>query len=211
VVAPILSHVPGDEAHRRQRKALLAGLAVLLVAGLGFIVWALQGGTDSPSAARGGPTVGSSVTGPDATTPSPSGSEPTTSSAGTSSPSTSAAPEATTTSNAAPGVRGSALARAVRDYYALLPDHIDAGWRRLTVRYRTTTARDRETYEQFWGSVDAVEVRRSEGTAPDQVVATIRYAFDDGRRFEERTSFRLADVGGVLKIDASSVLSSRQL
>ena len=93
----------------------------------------------------------------------------------------------------------------------MLPGDTDAGWRRLTARYRSTTAGNRETYEAFWGSVDSVEVRGAEGSAPDDVMATIRYAFQDGRRFEERTSFQLVDDGGVLKIDRSSVLSSRQL
>jgi eukaryotic-like serine/threonine-protein kinase len=39
----------------------------------------------------------------------------------------------------------------------------------------------------------------------------LRYTFDDGRRFEERTAYSLVDDGGVPKIDRSSVLSSRQL
>ena len=32
----------------------------------------------------------------------------------------------------------------------------------------------------------------------------------DGRRYEEKTSYSLVDDGGVLKIDRSSVLSSRR-
>jgi cytoskeletal protein RodZ len=209
VAAPAVGEgIDGDRTHRRRTTGLLAALAVVIVAGLGFIVWALLDEPADPGGAQGGPTASSSAA--PATTPSPSDSEPTTSSTEASSPSTSA-PETTTTSSTAPGARGAELARAVRDYYALLPDDTDAGWARLTARYQATTSRDRETYEEFWGSVDAVAVPRSEGTAPDRVVATIRYDFDDGRRFEERTSFRLVDVGGVLKIDGSSVLSSRQL
>ena len=60
-------------------------------------------------------------------------------------------------------------------------------------------------------TVKAVDVRQAAGSAPGSVVATLRYAFKDGRRFEERTSYSLVDDGGVLKIDRSSVLSSRQL
>lgn len=103
------------------------------------------------------------------------------------------------------------LARAVRDYYALLPGDTDAGWARLTDRYRSTTSGSRATYERFWGSVSSVDVRQATGSAPGSVVATLRYAFDDGRRFEERTAYSLVDDGGILKIDRSSVLSSRQL
>ena len=99
----------------------------------------------------------------------------------------------------------------MRDYYALLPGDTDAGWARLTDRYRSTTAGSRATYERFWGSVASVDVRQATGSAPGSVVATLRYAFDDGRRFEERTAYSLVDDGGILKIDRSSVLSSRQL
>jgi eukaryotic-like serine/threonine-protein kinase len=99
----------------------------------------------------------------------------------------------------------------VRDYYALLPGDTDAGWARLTDRYRSTTSGSRATYERFWDSVDSVEVRQASGSAPRSVVATLRYVFDDGRRFEERTSYSLVEDGGILKIDRSSVLSSRRL
>ena len=55
-----------------------------------------------------------------------------------------------------------------------------------------------------------VEVLQATGSAPGSVVATLRYAFTDGRRYEEKTSYSLVDDGGVLKIDRSSVLSSRR-
>ena len=99
----------------------------------------------------------------------------------------------------------------MRGYYGLLPNDTEAGWGRLSDRYRSTTARNRATYESFWGSVDAVEVRQISGSAPDSVEATIRYAFKDGRRFEERTAYTLVREDGVLKIDTSAVESSRQL
>ena len=97
----------------------------------------------------------------------------------------------------------------MREYYALLPGNTDAGWARLTDRYRATTSGNRATYDRFWTSVKTVEVLQATGSAPGSVVATLRYAFTDGRRYEERTSYSLVDDGGVLKIDRSSVLSSR--
>jgi hypothetical protein len=99
----------------------------------------------------------------------------------------------------------------VRGYYATLPGNTDAGWARLTDRYRSTTAGSRATYDRFWASIDSVDVLQATGSAPGSVVATLRYAFTDGRRYEERTSYTLVDDGGVLKIDRSSVLSSRRL
>jgi eukaryotic-like serine/threonine-protein kinase len=204
---------------RRRSRTVLAALAILLLAGLGVVVWALQGDGDGPSGvAKGAPSASASAS-PSSSptssqpreTPSPSSSPVRTSSAGEPSPNTSRPAATSAPSTASRGTRPAALAGAVGDYYALLPGDIDGGWERLTARYQSTTAGNRETYEAFWDSVDSVEVRGAEGSAPDQATATIRYAFEDGRRFEERTSFRLVDDGGVLKIDRSSVLSSRQL
>jgi eukaryotic-like serine/threonine-protein kinase len=42
------------------------------------------------------------------------------------------------------------------------------------------------------------------------VTATLRYDYEDGRVFVERTAYRLVRDDGVLKIDRSEVLSSRQ-
>ena len=46
--------------------------------------------------------------------------------------------------------------------------------------------------------------------APGSVTATITYDYDDGRVFVERTTYRLVEDDGVLKIDRSEVLSSVQ-
>jgi hypothetical protein len=99
----------------------------------------------------------------------------------------------------------------VRDYYGLLPSDTDAGWELLTDRYRSTTATSRDYYERFWGSIRSVEVSQVSSEAPSSVVATLRYAYDDGRTFVERTAYTLVRQDGRLKIDRSSVLSSRQI
>jgi len=76
---------------------------------------------------------------------------------------------------------------------------------------RSTTSGSRATYERFWSSITSVDVRQATGSAPGSGGAPLRYVFDDGRRYEERTSYSLVDDGGTLKIDRSSVLSSRRL
>ena len=98
----------------------------------------------------------------------------------------------------------------MQDYYALLPGNLDAGWARLTPRYQRTTARNRETYGSFWGAIDAVSVSDVTASAPGSVTATVTYDYADGRVYVERTNYRLARQDGRLKIDRSSVLSSRQ-
>lgn len=122
---------------------------------------------------------------------------------------------ATGTAPAAPRPGGAApnaeeLGAAVRDYYALLPRDLDAGWERLTARYQRTTARNRDYYASFWGSVDRVRVSDVTAAAPGSVTATLTYHYADGRVFVERTSYRLVEEDGVLKIDRSTVLSSVQ-
>ena len=49
------------------------------------------------------------------------------------------------------------------------------------------------------------------GRAPGTVTATVRYDYEDGRVYVERTRYRLVEDDGRLKIDQSTVLSSRQL
>jgi hypothetical protein len=218
---------PGDRSAERQRRsgALLAVVAVLLVAGVGLAVWAMQGsGTDGSRARAGAPGTASAPASPSSPQTRTS-SAPATSTASSPTSSATSAPTSATPPSTEPGATSPAtspaastgapgsveLARAVEGYYGLLPTDTEAGWGRLSDRYRSTTARNRATYESFWGSVEAVDVRQVAATAPNSVVATIRYAFKDGRRFDERTVYTLVREDGRLKIDTSTVESSRQL
>ncbi|WP_404389471.1 serine/threonine-protein kinase [Humibacillus xanthopallidus] len=222
-----------DPGKRRRRgAALLAGaLALVLLA-----VWGVQRVTDPGGEVAQAPGVtASSEAAPSSEPSSEPSAEPSSPSAA---PTTSRAPSPTTTRPASPtttpppapapttrapspttpaaapaagaAVTESDLSRAVRDYYGLLPSDTDAGWALLTDRYRSTTATSRDYYERFWGSIRSVQVSQVSSEAPSSVVATLRYAYDDGRTFVERTSYTLVRQDGRLKIDRSSVLSSRQ-
>ena len=103
------------------------------------------------------------------------------------------------------------MVRALQDYYALLPDDTDNGYALLTARYRGTTAGSEESYEAFWDEIERVSVRDSTTSSGGRVEATLTYAFEDGRVVEERTAYRLVEQDGTLKIDSSTVLSSREL
>ena len=78
-------------------------------------------------------------------------------------------------------------------------------------RTSSTTATSRSYYNQFWSGIDRVQVSQVTSEAPSSVVATLRYDYADGRTFIERTSYSLVPQGGQLKIDRSTVLSSRQI
>jgi serine/threonine protein kinase len=207
------------ERGRRRPAAVLLGAAAVLAALVVAVVLATRG--DAPPVSA--PSGGASSTA--ASTPTRATSPPRTSSPRTSAPPTSTAPTPTATRSTSrpapsrptggtvsPGPPTAAeLARAVRDYYAVLPGDTDAGWALLTPRYRTTTSGDRRTYDRFWGSIARVRVSGVEGSAPSSAVATLRYDYKDGRTYIERTAYTLVQDGGRLKIDRTSVLSSRQV
>lgn len=197
---------------------MLAGLLVLLLVGGGILAMSLLGDGAQPGGSAQ-PRVAASSSRPSATSRPSSAAATTTAEApsATTPPatpkptqSTKPAPTPSTTAGSGPA-SASELTGAVRDYYGLLPGNTDAGWARLTDRYRATTARDRATYDRFWASVNSVSVGQAKATGPGSVVATVRYDFSDGRRFEEVTSYTLVQQDGILKIDTSSVKSSRQL
>jgi len=98
---------------------------------------------------------------------------------------------------------------AINDYYALVPADTDQGWSRLTPGFQTGIARDREYYQSFWDDVDRVVASDVTGVPPGTAEATITYYFEDGRVSVERTAYSLVLEDGVIKIDNSTVLSSR--
>ena len=189
---------------RRRATAVLLGAALLMVLGV-LAVFLLNRGGDAPTAvapsisgSRSGPAGSStarsteSVGGSTTATPRPSSTVPTqTVPKATSRTAAPPSAKAPTTGSAAPegAAAASELAGAVRDYYARLPEDTDAGWARLTQRYRTTTATSRQTYERFWEAVSSVQASDVAASSPASVVATLRYDYKDGRSFIERTAF----------------------
>jgi serine/threonine protein kinase len=100
------------------------------------------------------------------------------------------------------------LAAAVTEYYALMPANTGEGWARLTNRFQTGIAQNREYYENFWGGINLVTATDVSGDPPDHAEATITYYFTDGRVSVERTTYQLVQDGPILKLDTSAVLSS---
>jgi len=230
---PAATAEPIEGSRRPRRRLLLPLLAVvaaIAAVAIGVALWPQDAPTAAPttSAATTRPSSSPSSPTPTTATPSPSASSsapasttrppaattrppaPTTS-APRPTPSPTPTPKASTPPAAAAGSPSAReLRAAVQDYYALLPDDLEAGWARLTPRYQRTTARNRATYESFWGAIDRVSVSDVTASAPGSVTATVTYEYADGRDFVERTSYKLLRQDGRLKIDRSSVLSSRQ-
>jgi serine/threonine protein kinase len=200
------------------------GLAIVgALVGLGlvaFLAWqTLVGETDRPTAAA--PPATSSVTSdasPTTTAPKrpPTRTEATTtapSPARTSTPPTSSAPRPTPSRSTRPAAPSTSarLSQAIRDYYALMPNDTEEGYALLTARYRSVSAPSFEAYENFWDDIARVTVKDTVATPPQGVEATLTYTFNDGRVVQERTAYTLVEREGVLMIDGSEVLSSREL
>ena len=79
----------------------------------------------------------------------------------------------------------------------------------MTKSYQVRHAGGRDSYDAFWRAIRRVSASHVTGAVPDRAQATITYEFRDGRRVEERTAFELVKVGGRLKINDSTVLTSK--
>jgi eukaryotic-like serine/threonine-protein kinase len=99
--------------------------------------------------------------------------------------------------------------QAITDYYALMPENLPAGWRRLTANYQQSHAGGFTGYQNFWNLVQRVTVSDISAEQGATVDATIDYFFKDGRVVEEQTSYQLLTQDGLWKIDSSTVRSSQ--
>ncbi len=121
-------------------------------------------------------------------------------------------PVAPTTAPTVPGTpQGTPeqLARAITDYYALVPANLPVAWDRLTTNYQQNHAGGFTGYQNFWTPVQRVTVFDVSATQGGAVDATIDYVFKDGRVVEERTSYGLIAEDGLWKINSSTVSSSQ--
>jgi hypothetical protein len=99
----------------------------------------------------------------------------------------------------------------ITNYYALMPDNLDAAWPMMTTDYQVNHVGGRAAYESFWTAVADLDIADVTTSAPGRAQATLTYYFTDGRVVQEVTAYRLAEEGGALKIAATSVLSSVEL
>jgi len=176
---------PAPEDRERHRSWLPIVAAVIVVAlGTVLAIVLLNGIGDSNNGASGPTSSALSRSKPMTRTPSP-----------TASPSSSI-------QNGPP--TNQELANAVVDYFNLVPGNLDAAWARLTPHFQSTKAHNRQTFDNFWNSVERVSVRSANGEPPNGATATLRYHYKDGRVVTEQTRFSFVRQDGVLKIDGES-------
>jgi serine/threonine protein kinase len=225
-VAPRAADHDRDDRDDRSRTGLLAifAVAALLIGAivLGLVLLGGRGddgnnanppGSSPTSRSASQPSTAKASSTPSRTS-SAASSSVASSSVASSSVATTSAPASSTTSqpttspsNSAtqPGApTASELAKAVRDYYNLLPDNTDGAWARLTASFQNGRAGGRQSFDRYWASTSRVTVSNVSGSPPGTVQATVNYVYQDGRRVSERNTFGLVSENGTLKINSQS-------
>ena len=99
------------------------------------------------------------------------------------------------------------MEQAVQEYFSLVPGDTDAGWERLSPSMQAEVGRD--DYEEWWGSIDSVDLARTDAVGDRQVEIDLTYYFDDGRATQETQRLTLEESGDRYLIADDQVLSSR--
>jgi hypothetical protein len=149
----------------------------------------------STSAQVPGPTGTASSTRPAPSTTPAASTKPTTAST-TSPPPTTSVVTSSRSSGGTSASTSAQLARAITDYYALIPDQLDSGWSLLTSNYQSSHAGGFAAYKSFWSQFSSVGLSNVTGQPPDTVQADVAYHYKDGRTTVDHTSYRLVRVGG---------------
>jgi serine/threonine protein kinase len=206
---------PDDREHRRSTGLLVVFAVAALLIGAIVVGIVLLGGRDGGNTASPPASNSRSASRP-SSTPASSTPPPSTSARSSSPPASSSAPESSTASQSSaaqspsnsasqPGTpSASQLAKAVRDYYGLLPEDTDAAWARLTEQFQNGRAGGRQTFDAYWAGIRRVSVSGVTGTPPGTVEATVNYVYKDGRTVSERTTFGLVSEDGILKINSQN-------
>lgn len=198
----------------RRRGWIPVAVAVLVVAiGVVLAVVLLSDSNGTPSANTTTQHGGVNPTGharAHSNSPSPATHSTTQHSAppSTSTPASSTSSSSTPPTTTPPRQHGAAtdqeLASAVINYFQIVPGDLDTGWQLLTPHFQQTTAGGRATYDEYWNSVERVDVSNAVGQSPHDASATLTYHYKDGRVISEPTHFKFLRQGGVLKIDEES-------
>jgi serine/threonine protein kinase len=211
---------PGRDDSDRDRRSPAGMLAAFAVAALliGAIVAGLMllNDGDGDNTATG-PSSTPRTTSQPSSTPA-SSTPPQTTASASSTPASSTPPQSTASASSTPpsatpspsASQGAGaptapqLAKAIRDYYGLLPENTAEAWTRLTEQFQNGRAGGRDSYESYWNDIRRISVSNVVGSPPGTVQATVNYVYQDGREVSERTTFGLVSEDGTLKINSQS-------
>jgi serine/threonine protein kinase len=189
------AHGRGRRGGRRASWLAAAAVVLLVILGAGYMMLGGDPAEDDPAAA---PAQSGSPSETSTTQRTPS-SSPT--------PTPSPSPSRTRSQETQSANPGAAMEQAVEDYFAVMPEDTDTGWQRLAPSMQAEVGR--ADYEEWWGSIDAVELERAAAGEGQQVDVVLTYYFDDGRATQETQRLTLEQSGGRYLIADDAVLSSR--
>lgn len=186
--APAVPAVTASDARKGgggRRKGLLLALVaggVLVVAAVLALV--LNGTGDQPGAPASPPAAAP-----------PSSAAPST-------PQQSTQQSPPPSSSAAETPAASTPERAVAEYYALLPGNLEAGYARLTQRFKQERSRTFASYQGFWSQMRAVNVGGLTARGDNTVSADVTYVYANGRTVHEHHVYTLVQQNGGWAIDS---------
>ncbi|MFD9895154.1 serine/threonine-protein kinase [Amycolatopsis sp. NPDC059027] len=178
----------------RNRRGLIAvGAGALLLIVAVIVVILVTRHKSAPETTAAPPPLTSQSPTP-ATTPSAAPPPPTTPSSSTPTPSTSS-------SSSAPPPAAETPAQAVAAYYGLLPGNLEAGYARLTQRFKDARSKTFAAYAQWWSqfqSVTASNITVNGST----VTVDVSYVYKSGGNTQERDTLTLVQKDGMWMLDS---------
>ena len=201
--APLASPAPvgsGPEERERSRRTapwlVGAALVLLVVLGVGFM---MVGGEPEGEEGRAATS--------EETSPPPKQEEPSPSPERESESPTPEPSDTPQNRTAQDENTGEAMENDVEEYFSFMPQNTDAGWDRLAPSMQ---AQGRDDYEQWWGSIESVDLRRADAVdGQRQVEIDLTYYFKDGTAKQEIQRLTLEKSGDRYFIADDEVLSSR--
>jgi serine/threonine protein kinase len=188
--------------------SVAAAVAVIVLASTVAVVLLTRGGGGSNTVGGSGPTA--------PVFPPPSSRSKPTSPAATSSqnPQRTRPPKTSSSTTPPPATgfgapTGRELVQTVEDYFSLVPDHLQAGWARLTNQFQRGTGKGLVNYFKYWRTVERVELKNPHPRPPHIVFATVTTYYKNGHVVTALYRFHIKREHGVLKISKADTLTSR--
>ena len=186
---PAAAGPPPERERRSYGRLGLAVLAILVVAGLGALLWATSGDGDAdPTASNASTDVGGDSSGKGSGEKKSSSPETTrTKSPETTKtePKTKKTTEPTAEPTTEPTTKPSAGPKGfTKSYFSTVPDDLDTGWSMLAPSFQAELGRG--SYDGFWGSIDSVSLQSVEVVDDQTVQYQITYVGDDGTSQETK-------------------------
>lgn len=209
LVAPVVAAVPPTDravkppevatSNKRRLIAVVAGIVVLVAVATAAALATRggAGGTDTAAPPSSQAQVSAALPTPPSAVPKSSPSP--------ASPSSPLSPTTTTTTSGSAEDTPAAKAKAIADYYALIPGNLEAAFARLTDKFKAAKSPTLAKYESFWSAYKSVSVASATAGAGNTVSANLVYTRNDGSTVSEHDVYTLVLQNGSWAIDSQSL------